>query len=698
MPRADEALRVKRLLFAAGAATVLVQLVMVRELLVRFSGNEFVIAVIFFIWLVSGAIGAFAAPRLGRFFSATGERLWWLALLLVILPQLMVGAVAILAPILTLPGVSAGFYPTLFFVILLISPYCFAIGVFFPWALARYAPRVSGRGAARIYLADTGGGVIASLLFVLLLVRFFSSFTVVVGGGFVFFLAALPFMPQHRRARAAGLFFLCLAIAAAALLRFFAPSPYNGRIVSARDSRFGRIEVVKKAEQSTVMTNGRPVFISQTPALAEELVHYPASLVASPRRMLFIGAVAGIFVEAAKYRPRTLDYLEIDPDLSRVLLAGGLVVPVSGLRVINRDPRLFLAGSGDKYDMIVIARGEPETFGDNRLFTREFMALVRAHLAPGGVFAFGVDGFENYLGPASRQRFACYYATMRSVFPEVAMIPGRKTIFIGSSRRPRLDIPGILRSRGIVTSYLAPFFRGEVTPERLRYLEDAVRVRNASLNLDLHPAIVRMVLDHWFERFAGSPFWFAVPVCVFFLLLLLRASPGEYTLLTAGFTSMAVETVAVFAFAVFHGYIFEQIGILISLALAGIFVGLRFGAGVRDKESRGVILAADAAIIVLALLWAVSLGRFNDGITTVIILFMTFTLSLASGLQFGPAINLSPDGPNGAAGAFGADLAGAGAGVLLIALVILPGYGLAAAVASIAIIKATGMVRVFSAG
>jgi hypothetical protein len=52
---------VRRVVVATGIASVAVQLVCVREYLAQFQGNEIVIALIFFCWLVFGGIGTAAA-------------------------------------------------------------------------------------------------------------------------------------------------------------------------------------------------------------------------------------------------------------------------------------------------------------------------------------------------------------------------------------------------------------------------------------------------------------------------------------------------------------------------------------------------------------------------------------------------------------------------------------------------------------
>ena len=69
---------------ATGIASVAVQLVLVREYLAQFQGNEIVIALIFFCWLVYGGIGTALAKTWGTGRrSPSAHKLTLLSLLLI---------------------------------------------------------------------------------------------------------------------------------------------------------------------------------------------------------------------------------------------------------------------------------------------------------------------------------------------------------------------------------------------------------------------------------------------------------------------------------------------------------------------------------------------------------------------------------------------------------------------------------------
>jgi len=73
---------------ATGISSVVTQLLIIREFLAQFSGNEFVIAMIFFNWLVMGGIGTILAhPPGGRIFLRPSiPGLAWLSILIAVLP------------------------------------------------------------------------------------------------------------------------------------------------------------------------------------------------------------------------------------------------------------------------------------------------------------------------------------------------------------------------------------------------------------------------------------------------------------------------------------------------------------------------------------------------------------------------------------------------------------------------------------
>ena len=82
------------MVIATGISSVVTQLLIIREFLAQFQGNEFVIALILFNWLILGGIGTILSHRITRsLWAATATRLGWLSLLLAGLPGVLILAV-----------------------------------------------------------------------------------------------------------------------------------------------------------------------------------------------------------------------------------------------------------------------------------------------------------------------------------------------------------------------------------------------------------------------------------------------------------------------------------------------------------------------------------------------------------------------------------------------------------------------------
>ena len=84
------------------------------------------------------------------------------------------------------------------------------------------------------------------------------------------------------------------------------------------------------------------------------------------------------------------------------------------LHVVNADGYQYLQHSTTDYDLIIADLPDPHTEAVQKLYTREFYELVRAHLAPGGYFVTQATS-PFYTARA----FWCIAATAHSVWPVV---------------------------------------------------------------------------------------------------------------------------------------------------------------------------------------------------------------------------------------------------------------------------------------
>jgi spermidine synthase len=173
---------------ATGISSVVTQLLIIREFLAQFQGNEFVIALILFNWLILGGIGTILCRRITRnFWTATASCLGWLSLLLTGLPAVQILAIRYLRNVFFIHGSSVGFYSILFYSFLVTAPYCLMIGFVLPYSLFVIRTSDPDYPGARIYITDNLGDVSGGALFSFVLVFWVSPMTAV-------FLSNLPLL------------------------------------------------------------------------------------------------------------------------------------------------------------------------------------------------------------------------------------------------------------------------------------------------------------------------------------------------------------------------------------------------------------------------------------------------------------------------------------------------------------------------
>ena len=172
--------------------------------------------------------------------------------------------------------------------------------------------------------------------------------------------------------------------------------------------------------------------------------------------------------------------------------------------MIAEDAVRFLRKSNDFYDAILMDLPDPSTVQWNRFFTREFFALVRERLNPGGVFSFGLIGAENYAGPEQRLLSSSVYQALKSAFPNIRLIPGARQFFIASDNPLVGDIATLLKERGIATVYVNDdYLRAKLTPDRLDMAQRMVSLP-VQANEDFSPISAYAHLEYWLRQFERS--------------------------------------------------------------------------------------------------------------------------------------------------------------------------------------------------
>lgn len=686
-----------RILFltaATGIATVVTQLLTIREFLTQLQGNEFVIALVLFNWLIWGGIGTLAAHRISRrLLEPTPTRLIGLCLALAALAPVHLMAIRLLPRLIFTPGASVGFYASFGYSFLVCGPYSLMVGLVLPYGLfvlRRCDPQFPGNA---IYLADNAGDIAGGAVFAFVLVYLATPFQALALAHVVLMLAVL-LLYQATGGKGdlwcpAVVVGLLLGIGIAGEQASLRPLA-GGQLALWRESPYGRLCVVKDGEQVTLFSDGVPATFTQDPAGAEEAVHYPLVQPEIVRRVLMIGAEAGMMAEAAKHRPEAVDWVEINPEAAALMQRFNLIEAIPGLNLILEDGRRFLAQAPHRYDAIIVSVPEPATFQVNRFFTDRFFELARDHLTDQGVVSFAIDGFDNYISDTQWKKMALLRATAGRHFRHVVLIPGSRVFFVCGNRPIHTDIARRLAVRGIATAYLADYFEGNVTAGRLAEI-NAVADPDAVPNSDFQPRLMRIVFSQWFEIFGTNPIFFICGLVAATLVYLKHLSRANFVLFSTGFALMGSETLVIFAFQVFFGYVYLQIGLIVTVFLAGLFPGAMAAGRLRTDPRRGLIIC-DLALMLLTGVFVAALVWVADGLPSWFFLAFGFVAAMVCGFQFPLVLQIGGQKDITTARAFSADLIGAAGGTLVTSVVLVPYAGLLGAAAGIIGLKCVSMV------
>lgn len=332
-------------------------------------------------------------------------------------------------------SLSAGaFVGSLVAVLVLLALPMLLLGTVAPYAVRLAVSRLEEAGTVtgRLYAVSTLGSLTGVFLSALLLIPLLGTRRTFLAFALALALVAVGSL-QRRWALA--------PVAVAALIAIpvgTVKATGDGRVIWERETPYQYARVIEAAdgERRLELNEGQAVHSVYRPGAwltgnywDEFLVAPLAALPAPPRSVAIIGNAAGTTARAyGRFFPAArVDAVELDGALNEV---GRELFDLRGprLHVHTADGRTFLRQSGRRWDAVLVdAYRQP--YVPFHLATREFFALARERLAPGGVVLVNVghpegsDALEQMLG-----------ATMGDVFAHVARNPSQRvnTILIAS--------------------------------------------------------------------------------------------------------------------------------------------------------------------------------------------------------------------------------------------------------------------------
>ncbi len=686
-----------------GLSGIVAQVLLMRELLISFLGNELTLGIILGNWLILVALGSVMT---GKFVERVKSKMEVFILLQlsfsVALPFTIYLSRVFKNILLATPGEGLGFAPIFYSSFLILLPVALPLGGLFTYGCHLYSQCVKEDASSigKVYVLESIGAMIGGLLITFLLIQYLNAFEIafivssINTSISVFLIPPIPRAPFFNFRNILCHFSIFLAIlsiyflltpSAKEINSFSVQSQWrNLNVIRSQNSIYGNITVTKRGEQFTFFTNGVPSITTPVPDIAtiEDFVHFPMLFHGNPESILILsGGAGGMIHEILKYPVSRVDYVELDPLLLKMIQNFSTPLTQSELsdrrvRIHYADGRLFVNTTQDRFDIIFIGISAPQELQTNRLFSSEFFARVEQKMTPNGIIAFSLPGSLAYISPELRDLNACILDTLKSVFRSVRIIPGDVNLYLASDSSqlekvtPR-EIIGRLEQRKIQTSLFTKGYIEYRLHERwANWFLQSMEGTEIQINSDLRPIGVFLSLSYWNALF--SPYLtgifkgfkrFSVQISIVLMTLFTLLAGGifirkpylarravPYAIFTTGLAGMIFNLAIIFTFQTFYGYLYHQIGLLIAIFMFGVALGSSLITQRLDRIKRDSILflRIEIGIILFSLLFPFVFYVPSQSLETPVVSFLVYGVFLVMsflsgawiGLQFPPATRI----------------------------------------------------------
>jgi len=537
----------KSLIFALllrGFTSLIIEVLLIRELLVTFSGNELSIGIILANWLFLIALGS---SVLGRFADKVKYKIEIYASLQLIISIYLPFAIYLCRTIKNIigvvPGEAVGIIPIIYCSFLILIPLCISDGAQFSFGCKIYSD-FSGKSSTsigRVYIYESIGAVTGGLVFTYFFIPFFNSLQVALFIAILNLLSAILlfifFNKWHSVPKVYGIKISFSKMIACFCLIFLVLGVYllisnqankihwdmlnkqwgGQELIHYQNSVYSNIAVTTRENQFNFFSNGIPLFSTPVPNIffVEEFIHIPLLFHPFPQNILLIsGGAGGVLNEIIKYPSvKNIHYVELDPLIIKMVQKYSTPLTITELKnpkvkIKYTDGRLWIKKSTDNYDVVLVNLPPPSTLQLNRFYTVGFFQEVKKTLKKNGILAILAPGSLTYLNEELINLNSCFLLSLGEVFPYTRVIPGDINMFLASSDKEILNIDeNKIIQRFIdynlkTKLFTEQYIKYKLDPDRLKWyintisssLSDSKKIR---INYDLSPSGVFYSLAFW---------------------------------------------------------------------------------------------------------------------------------------------------------------------------------------------------------
>ncbi|MBU8892372.1 MAG: hypothetical protein KOO66_06310 [Bacteroidales bacterium] len=679
-----------------GFIALVTQVVLLREFLTFFNGNELVIGIILANWMLLTGFGAY----ISRFINNKNRIHWILILLglLAFLPTISVLALHIFWYTFFLPGMMAGIVHVFYYSLIILSPFCIISGILFTLFAKEESLMFKKNKIGDVYAWESLGSLIGGIILNFLLIWIFSTFQSLFLIMILATIVTAVLCIKTRHYYTSGIFIFIALVYSFLFLennldQKVRELAFPGQTVTySSDSPFGLFAITQQDGQINYYENNILMAASGDIISKEESVHFAMVQHNNPEHILVLsGIISGITDEIIEYPVNSIDYVDVNPEIIKMAKRNFNADSYKMLNLIEKDALRFLKKNQKKYDVVLINLPKPSTIQLNRYYTLEFFQLLKKNLNEEAVISLSVPSGANYMSDEAREFLSIIYTTLKSEFENVLILPANEDFLLASDAPLTYKIAETVEEKNIPTEYVNTYyFDDELLLIRNQQIMEQIDIE-VPLNRDFSPVFYQSQIKLWMSRF-NIKYW--IPAVLILLLsgfFFIKAGTLYKGVYAAGFAGTSIEIVLLLAFQVVFGYVYAVVGIIIMIFMGGLAYGSyyvpKYFKKIDKKLFSNLLLCISLFAFMLPVIFILLKNiEIYDVIIIIIFTILLSVISILTGAMFSVASKISSnDYGIVASNAYGLDLLGAATGALLFTIYLIPllGFGWSVVIAGI---------------
>ena len=680
--RKEKNIITKCLIFSLGMTSIIFQVIILREFLSVVQGNELTIGIILSSWLLLTGIGALTGKISSKIANKT-QAILLLHFLFTITPPISVLIIRYFWYDVFLPGVMLGIVEIVMTSLLILLPFTFLSGFLF----TLYCSQTENKeDIGKNYSTETAGSVIGGILASIVLMFILNTIQIILAISLFNLILLIYYSLKLGR-----IYYSCCFVVIALFFTFLIITDLddisksrlfpNQKLIEQKETPFGNVAVTKSENQINIYQSGILTAAGENTELREEIVHFAMVQHKKPKEILIIGGGSfGLTDELLKYQPSSIvcieqnDFLlEINNKYFRKLNPK--------VNFIEADAFIFLDENKNKYDVIILNMAPPSTLQLNRYYSKEFFALIKRHLNAHGIFSLKMPSTANYVSKNAAIEQSIILTTIKYFFQNVIIIPSYSNYFIASTGKLTYDIPGEIDKRNIQTKYVNKFYLNQLSlMQRADLIYDALD-SNAAINSNFNPISFYSRIDYFLSYFDINQTLIIIFIIFIFGMILFWLKASQFIMFSVGFALSLSEIIIIMSFQIIFGFVYQYIGIIFSLFMAGMSFGAYFILKKRMPDSRKSVYVILFLISIYLLSLPFIFRNIEQNNLSTVLLYFIFCLlilyiSVFSGMIFsGLSLQSEETAARTAGNIYSADLFGSSLSAILVAVFLIPNLG-----------------------